>query len=353
MEEEVEQEIVVPENDEGDSLSSDEEESGQVFLGFAVEENEASEEAEFPSTVGGRPFWPRSVAPLSGRVEELMCVSCKESMPLLCQVYAPLDAIANAHHRFLSVFVCTRAACWRTKKCVLALRSQLRQEETPVSPAAIADLLCCVCGKPAFKACGKCRLRHYCSQGHQALDWKAGHKACCGKEESEPMREFDGLVVLHRMVIESEEEHYEFDKESVLEMANANSALVSLDTRSKLAPLTPEQMKLMENSNKADNTFLKFQHRIRNDQEQVLRYSFGSKPLWVNSDGQMIGPPPNCPLCGGKRVFEFQLMPQLLYFLKVDMREETAMDWSSLVVYSCENSCEPIDGYALEYVFVH
>lgn len=357
MEEDKEdKEIVVPEGDEGDSESlSDEEESGQpVFLGFAVDEADDDGGAEFPSTIGGLPFWPKSVAPLAGRSEEFLCKTCQQSMPLLCQVYAPLDWIDVAYHRFISLFVCTRATCWSKKDCVLALRSQLRKDEPPVDVKAIT--LCSVCGKPAFKACGKCHTRHYCSSGHQVIDWKAGHKLCCGKGEEEPRRNFeeDGLVTLKRMVIESEEEKYEFDKESVLEMANANSALVSVDTRAKLAPLTPEQMKLMENSKKADSTFLKFQHRTQNYQDQILRYSFGAKkPLWVNSERQLIGAPPCCPLCGAKRVYEFQVMPQLLYFLKVDVREETAMDWSSLIVYSCEKSCEPLDGYALEFVFIH
>ena len=362
-----EHEVVVPENDEGDSESlSDEEKDCPVYLGFAIEEgdhdhnhnNNNDDEDDFPSVIGGLPLWPSSVSSLSGRSEELQCSLCRASMPLLCQIYAPLDRFDDdrAHHRFLALFVCTRAACWRSKNCAVALRSQLRKGEQ------FADnnegLLCCVCGKPAFKTCSKCHTRQYCSQGHQMMDWKAGHKLSCGKtdDEPEPMRSFEGdnLVVLRRMVIESEEEHYVFDKESVADMANASSALVSVETRSKLAPLTAEQMKLMENSKKADNTFLKFQHRTRDNQDQVLRYSFGAKkPLWVNSEGQLIGDPPNCKLCGGKRVFEFQVMPQLLYFLKVDLREETAMDWNSLIVYSCENSCQPLDGYAHEYVFVH
>jgi hypothetical protein len=35
-------------------------------------------------------------------------------------------------------------------------------------------------------------------------------------------------------------------------------------------------------------------------------------------------------------------MPQLLYYLNLEADgEATAMDWSTVAVYSCENSCEP------------
>ena len=49
------------------------------------------------------------------------------------------------------------------------------------------------------------------------------------------------------------------------------------------------------------------------------------------------------------------LKTELLYChngTKIDSKEETAMDWSSLVVYSCEKSC-PTKDYASEFVFVH
>jgi pre-rRNA-processing protein TSR4 len=355
---EKEEEIHVPETDDGDSssLSDEEDDKTRVFLGFAMEEDEADEPTDFPSTVGGVPFWPRSVASLFGRSEEFLCGTCHQSMPLLCELYAPLEWIESAYHRFISLFVCTRASCWKHKHCVLALRSQLRKEESPVAESLNLPVICHVCAKPSFKSCGKCHKRHYCSQGHQVWDWKMGHKQCCGKEGKEPTRSFgdDNLIVLKRMVMETEEEKYEFDKESVAELASANSALVSLETRSKLMPLTPEETKMMENSKKADSTFVKFQHRTRDNQDQVLRYAFGAKkPLWVNSENQLIGNPPNCKRCGAKRVFEFQIMPQLLFFLKVDLREETAMDWNSLIIYSCERSCDAEDGYVSEHVFIH
>jgi pre-rRNA-processing protein TSR4 len=360
MEDEEEKTIDVAEKDDSSSSDDDEvaDEGRDVFLGFAVEKEEGEndgDEADFPSTLGGRPYWPRSVALL--RSEELFaCPTCKQSMPLLAQVYAPLEWIEAAHHRFVMVFVCTRAACWRSRDCVLVLRSQLRKEEPPLDPGAERGLLCRVCGKPAFKACGKCHRQHYCCAAHQAADWRAGHKQHCGEPDEPPCAV--GLaphLLLRRMEIVSEREVYVYDKEQIEEAAASNSALMSQELRAKMLPPTAAESKMLQQSKKADSTFLRFVARTKEYQEQVLRYSFGARrPLWVNADNQLIGEPPKCERCGGRRAFELQLMPQLLFFLKVDSNEETAMDWNSLIVYVCEASCDAGEtGYAKEYAFVH
>ncbi len=358
MEEEEEKTVHVAENDESSSGSSDDEGSTAqpVYLGFAAEDDEHDDDADFPSTIGGRPFWPRSVALL--RSESLLtCPTCGQSMPLLAQVYAPLEWVSEAFHRFVMVFVCTKATCWKSRDCVAVLRSQLGKEVSLQDPAAQLNMTCRVCGKPAFKSCGKCHKQHYCCQAHQVADWRSGHKQRCGeeKEGDATMVPPDPHIVLKRMEIVSEREEYVYDREEVKEAAETNMALMTQELRAKMMPPTAAESKMMEQSKKADSTFLKFQARTRDYPDQVLRYSFGAKkPLWVNAAQQLIGEPPKCEQCGGRRVFELQLMPQLLFLLKVDVQEETAMDWSSIVVYTCEASCKADEtGYSKEFAFVH
>jgi hypothetical protein len=69
------------------------------------------------------------------------------------------------------------------------------------------------------------------------------------------------------------------------------------------------------------------------DPDQILRYCFGApRPLWVHAASQLgivsfshphrffvdvlfvlsVGDPPACDNCGGKRVFELQLLPQVM-----------------------------------------
>lgn len=357
---EVEEEVRVPDNDEdSSSVSSDEEAAHPVYLGFPAENDDDDDETlpvgELPSAVGGRPVWMRN--PSQVQPSELCCFSCSAPMPLLMQLYAPLELSPQTHHRTLTVFVCPRGECWGGREIpATALRSQWAAEEK--IEALGDDKVCRVCGKPASKVCGKCKSRRYCSQMHQAADWSAGHKRYCGKPEAGEEKlvsgaAVDAKMVFKRITIETEMEEYKLDKDAVKDFAVTNDALLSDELRTKMLPPTAQESEMLKQMKKADSTFLKFQARVRDNQDQVVRYSFGAqKPLWVNASKQLIGDPPKCDLCGAMRVFEFQIMPQVLFFLGVDSKEEKAMDWSSLIVYSCEKSCETV-GYAKEFIFAH
>lgn len=90
-----------------------------------------------------------------------------------------------------------------------------------------------------------------------------------------------------------------------------------------------------------DKAFLNFQKVIKREPDQILRYARGegSKPLWVNSK-QILEEKdvPRCRYCGGERVYEFQILPQLLYTLKIEDRPDP-MEWANLVAFTCKNSC--------------
>jgi pre-rRNA-processing protein TSR4 len=108
--------------------------------------------------------------------------------------------------------------------------------------------------------------------------------------------------------------------------------------------------------NKPDPFFVHFQKRTKHDPSQVLRYGRHSDQceiLWLSAHDQLRGTPPVCEHCGAERVFEFQVLPQLLYFLKVDTAaDDNAMDWNTLVVYTCKNSCgDGTKQYANEFVY--
>lgn len=107
--------------------------------------------------------------------------------------------------------------------------------------------------------------------------------------------------------------------------------------------------------------FLRFQKRISRCPLQCLRYDYGGEPLWPTPKPQRLKVPA-C-VCGEERVFELQLTPTLMYFLKVDAFASpvasapavdastsaapplalksagTAMDWMGVLVYSCPKSC--------------
>ncbi|KAG9344345.1 hypothetical protein JZ751_011014 [Albula glossodonta] len=96
--------------------------------------------------------------------------------------------------------------------------------------------------------------------------------------------------------------------------------------------------------------FQKFKQKTELEPHQVLRYCRAGSALWVSA--QHIPKDkdiPDCP-CGAKRIFEFQVMPQLLNHLKVD-GPHASIDWGTLAVYTCEDSCDQGYRYSSEFIW--
>ncbi|KFO11601.1 Programmed cell death protein 2, partial [Balearica regulorum gibbericeps] len=100
-----------------------------------------------------------------------------------------------------------------------------------------------------------------------------------------------------------------------------------------------------------DKIFQMFKEQVAAEPEQIIRYCRGGEgPVWVS--GENIPEEkdiPNC-LCGAKRIFEFQIMPQLLNHLQVDSLGES-IDWGTLVVYTCANNCGEGNEYLEEFIW--
>ncbi|XP_069787766.1 programmed cell death protein 2 [Narcine bancroftii] len=323
---------------------------GPVELGFvepAAPERLVS--SQFPSKVGGRPAWLSLLLP---GPELLECGGCAQPLVFLLQVYAPRE---HAFHRSLLIFCCTSPDC--PNRSFATLRSQLGrinefysaepQPEVPVRP--IPGLkLCRVCGASGPKTCSRCHRARYCGKKHQVADWKAGHRAACSQpDESDD----DGVSTLNILFPEFELVMELEDSEGEeLQTCGELSATESVCTSEVTEELELELEAMAKHATKEDRIFAKFKKRIAVAPDQVLRYCRGGSPLWVsgvniptNSDI------PNCS-CGARREFEFQVMPQLLNQLKVDRLGES-MDWGTLIVYTCTQSCDPGNAYILEFIW--
>jgi hypothetical protein len=101
-----------------------------------------------------------------------------------------------------------------------------------------------------------------------------------------------------------------------------------------------------------NKAFRKFQKRLSRLPEQVLRYSWGGRPLWPTAS--LLHEPPLCAYCGQRCIFEMQLLPSVLYVLEVDPLE--GMDFASLMVFACPQGCSsdeavtPDSRYLTEHV---
>ncbi|KAL2897021.1 Programmed cell death protein 2 [Bienertia sinuspersici] len=97
-----------------------------------------------------------------------------------------------------------------------------------------------------------------------------------------------------------------------------------------------------------------FQQHLAKAPEQILRYSRDelAKPLWPTSSGRPSRADiPNCSSCAGAMKFEFQILPQLLYYFHVK-NDDNSLDWATIVVYTCANSCEGSPPYKEEFAWV-
>eukprot|EP00611_Tribonema_gayanum_P010766 TRINITY_DN2085_c0_g1_i1.p1 TRINITY_DN2085_c0_g1~~TRINITY_DN2085_c0_g1_i1.p1 ORF type:complete len:295 (+),score=56.72 TRINITY_DN2085_c0_g1_i1:1516-2400(+) len=126
---------------------------------------------------------------------------------------------------------------------------------------------------------------------------------------------------------------------------------------------------------KKDPLSLLFLSRVREAGTQVLRYDRGGKPLWCCTKGlprpssaEDVSP---CASCGAQRTFEFQVMPQLLHYLRAEEANaswdrsdnlkgggapvhpalKAGLDWGVLAVYTCPHSCGEGGGYTEEVVW--
>eukprot|EP01053_Blabericola_migrator_P007591 Blabericola_migrator_1__7590@NODE_387_length_9104_cov_64_864336_g310_i0_p3_GENE_NODE_387_length_9104_cov_64_864336_g310_i0NODE_387_length_9104_cov_64_864336_g310_i0_p3_ORF_typecomplete_len366_score68_06PDCD2_C/PF04194_13/28PDCD2_C/PF04194_13/6_1e29DUF1963/PF09234_10/0_0067WYL/PF13280_6/0_093zfRRN7/PF11781_8/2_9e02zfRRN7/PF11781_8/0_43_NODE_387_length_9104_cov_64_864336_g310_i021033200 len=105
--------------------------------------------------------------------------------------------------------------------------------------------------------------------------------------------------------------------------------------------------------NSGDPFAIKLEKRLRMAPEQIIRYSWASKPLWLATPeadspeadvilgaGSSI---PKCGACGARRFFEFQILSTLTTLLEAAHADKPAlvpnMLWGICSIYTCANDC--------------
>lgn len=350
----------------------------------------------FPSKVGGRPAW----LALKHLPTGLTCAECNKPLTFLLQIYSPISDQADAFHRTVFVFFCKNNACYAPGKTPTfkALRSQLSRRN-PYFPASAPDYdigcealrarlkagtiphvtrfasVCAACGCAGSQRCAKCRLLTYCCREHQVVDWKGRHKRECKELAEDPARHQPMLnfskseLLLPEFALsepqdeeeasdseesesdESEEEEEEGKKAEEEKAKEKNGKIAG--TSGELATLPDAELEAFARKESAeDKQFRHFKKIISKAPDQIIRYQRSGQPLWVSLQNQLDSPPP-CERCGSPRHFEFQVMPQLLNSLQLDLKGAYSPDWGSLFVFSCAASCsapEPTE-YVEEFVW--
>ncbi|MBA0858858.1 hypothetical protein Goshw_001150 [Gossypium schwendimanii] len=213
--------------------------------------------------------------------------------------------------------------------------------------------LCNWCGTwKGDKFCSSCKVARYCSQKHQVMHWRAGHKLECQQLSLSPQSSDSNAFASKSLWPEYEmknEHESEYDTEMSGDEEHTDNSLIP---RNKVDDTMKSLMDTFEGDGDK-KSWASFQERIGKAPEQVLRYcrSAGSKPLWPILGGRPSKADiPICSYCGGHLCFEFQILPQLLYYFGVKNDAES-LDWATIAVYTCEASCEGV-GYKQEFAWV-
>ncbi|WCJ34691.1 Programmed cell death protein 2 [Euphorbia peplus] len=383
---EVEQEMLGEEVDDDDD--EDENEQEPVTLGFVEKPKNYWSLLPhlFPSKAGGVPAWLDPVNLPSGR--SCVCDICGEPLQFLLQVYAPISEKESTFHRTLFLFMCPSMPCilrdqheqWKRKpqipsRSVKVFRCQLPRSN-PYYPSApprhdgtdkpckSGVVVCKWCGTwKGDKVCSTCKDAQYCSQKHQIMHWRAGHRTDCqqqitasGLPDSDPSDQGANLGSVIKFACKTlwpeyeviNEDESEFDDE-ISDNGGHDSSLVP---RNKV----DDTMKLMDSfeGDGDKKCWTSFQSCIAKAPDQVLRYcrSDNAKPIWPSTSGQLsTADIPSCSYCGGPMTYEFQVLPQLLYYFGVK-NDVDSLDWATIVVYTCVASCEGSVSYKEEYAWV-
>ncbi|CAA0828235.1 zinc finger (MYND type) family protein / programmed cell death 2 C-terminal domain-containing protein [Striga hermonthica] len=370
-----------PQNDGvRDDVSDEEDEEDRLPVTLGLPEKPKNSWAllrqYFPSKAGGFPAWLDPIHLPSGKSS--LCDFCGDPLQFLLQVYAPLSEEDSTFHRTLFVFMCTSMTCllrdqheqWRRHpeipsrsvkvfRCQLPLVNSFYSSKPPAEdggeqPLSAGALLCNWCGTwKGDKICGSCKRARYCSAQHQAAHWRStssSHRILC--RQLETSGEESVSAASNSLWPEYEITNVE-ECELEDETPNDDGSVGPLISRSR-ADDSLGQLQTYFNGHGDNQSWASFQESISLAPDQVVRYSRSAqaKPLWPVSSGRPSKfDIPKCNYCGGNRVFEFQVLPQLLYFFHVQ-DEENSLDWATIAVYTCEASCEGPVSYKEEFAWV-
>ncbi|XP_051239467.1 programmed cell death protein 2-like [Dicentrarchus labrax] len=303
--------------------------------------------------VGGLPDW----APTTSR-QPPRCGRCGAPSAHVVQVYCPLEA--SPSHRTLHLFACPAPGCGGRAEGWTVLRSQSLEAAagTHSRPAPAQE--------PPLSATDWCDTADdWGTEEEEEEGWGGGvmkdrqvQEEAAAPEveaagETDVSSRLQGLSlgeedvpVLRPFFIGVVEESDLSGEED--ELRHARQLLKEYERREGVAVAELEggedgggQEKYEKTKARhGDATFSKFMKKISRCPQQILRYCRGGKPLFISE------PPSNmahvvsaCGSCGGSRTFELQLMPALVSLLQRSGGGEVELEFGTVLVYTCANSC--------------
>ncbi|KAL6647660.1 hypothetical protein ACP70R_015097 [Stipagrostis hirtigluma subsp. patula] len=396
--------------DADDEYDDGEEEEAQVYLGF-LRKPKAPEELQrhrFPDKAGGAPAWLDPVNLPSG--EACLCGFCGEPLRFAVQARAPLPP-ARAYHRALIVLMCPSMACLRLdqreqqraaedgagprRRSVKVFRCQLPRDNAFYSSAhgdcssgdesvsdddapprttctgVAAAPLCNWCATwRAETPCTRCGAARFCSETHLERHLRSCHGdgTVASSDDAPSSASGPDQAVLSAGAVWPEyvmygkpEKRHDLDAQGSAGSPAAQELQSDDDDADDIDGVSAWMDAFEAGDDDDAARWASFQARFNTagQGQQVLRYCSDAtaRPLWAAASGCLAGgAAPPCAHCGAPRLYELQLMPQLLHFLRVEARDPDPLDWATVVVYTCARSCDGggggEGGYKEEFAWV-
>ena len=272
----------------------------------------------------------------------------------LNQVYAPNDENPNAFHRTIYIFLSPDGSTLSSPEAVKAFRCQLPRKnefypydppkkDARAPPALSPSQLEASLQRDPWRS-EEHAMKQTAKQTNNTISTSEilenSNDSSSGSKSHQPP--VPALFTETELVVEPEPEENDKDPQTAALLAKYQQ---HAETEGEYTEeeLPGEIVDTFENAvPEAQQHFASFAAQIAKEPAQVLRYCFepGAMPLCPAPGGvPEADKVPCCARCGASRRFEFQVMPQLLNHLGVDVADPKAPDWGTIAVYSCSKSC--------------
>ncbi|KAI8340254.1 programmed cell death protein 2 [Chlamydoabsidia padenii] len=339
--------------------------------------------------LGGLPVWLNDKTPPS---DYCKCHVCGGWLYLLCQSYIPLPD--SVYHRVIYILACNRRSCMRKEGSFSVIRSHMvdeeylraqqqkeeqkkkREEQKKASPGfgtpqgfQLGDLWG---GSKSFGSSTTSGFGMTAKPATETLAERLGKLQIDKKEEHKPKLSTEPPVTTSDLPSFPAEylyitpENTENTKELEFDMSRYQEYLdlESVDDNDTDGTWANEQYEKDQLPRGVDKQFKKFMDRVACEPSQCIRYEWDGLPLFYQyAEGNQGG---SCDACGGPRVYEMQLMPNVLsilptaeYAAATDTPLSTTktlegmnvgMEFGTVLVYVCKNDCHPGDTHDTTFV---
>ncbi|XP_025416088.1 programmed cell death protein 2-like isoform X2 [Sipha flava] len=279
-------------------------------------------------------------------------------IPLLMQIYAPLTN--SIYHRTLYIHACVNPGCWNKSQSWICLRRQWISVNHSDDNQQLTTTFIEWCDnaddwgvEPNIEENGNVTVK---SQAIEICDIVSAELENADADENVVAEHIELPNTDVFQLLDSKKEipsdHHNLNiyfEPYYISVAYEELSDVVKERAINLLNNYENNQMILEEKNEGyekslpahgDKYFETFASTIRKNPGQILRYCrYKGKPLFLYEEDE----PNKCKHCQGKLVFELQILPSLITYLKLicgkDHHGSGHLEFGTALVYTCENSC--------------